>query len=158
VNSHDDRRFFEAKLMGGYDWLHSVQYAAKRGSAGRGSGQRISNLYDYIQHGLDSRRLTIIKGVMIKSCMPWIHRALVFSVVALGCGVASANDVYIAQSAVGSNNGSSCANALAYGYFNTAGNWTTSAPTGTKIGPGTVVHLCGTITGAAGANPFLQFQ
>jgi peptidoglycan/xylan/chitin deacetylase (PgdA/CDA1 family) len=29
VNSHDDPSFFRAKLEGGYDWLRSVQYAAK---------------------------------------------------------------------------------------------------------------------------------
>lgn len=30
VNSFDDRRLFRAKLEGGYDWMHSAQYAAKR--------------------------------------------------------------------------------------------------------------------------------
>jgi peptidoglycan/xylan/chitin deacetylase (PgdA/CDA1 family) len=29
VNSHDDSRLFRAKLEGGYDWLHIMQYAAK---------------------------------------------------------------------------------------------------------------------------------
>jgi peptidoglycan/xylan/chitin deacetylase (PgdA/CDA1 family) len=29
VNSHDDPAFFQAKMEGAYDWLHSVQYAAK---------------------------------------------------------------------------------------------------------------------------------
>jgi peptidoglycan/xylan/chitin deacetylase (PgdA/CDA1 family) len=29
VNSYDDLRLFKAKLDGGYDWLHSVQYSAK---------------------------------------------------------------------------------------------------------------------------------
>lgn len=29
VNSFDDLRFFKAKLNGGYDWLHSVQYPVK---------------------------------------------------------------------------------------------------------------------------------
>ena len=29
VNTHDDLRFFEAKLNGGYDWLHAFQYARK---------------------------------------------------------------------------------------------------------------------------------
>lgn len=59
---------------------------------------------------------------------------------------AFANDVYIAQAASGSANGSSCANAYAYTYFNASGNWTTGTPGGTQIGPGTTVHLCGTIT------------
>lgn len=29
INSHDDARFFRAKLEGGYDWLHAAQYATK---------------------------------------------------------------------------------------------------------------------------------
>jgi hypothetical protein len=67
------------------------------------------------------------------------------------CAVAAkANDVYIAQTAAGSANGSSCANAFAYTYFNTKGNWTSSIASGTQIGPGSTVHVCGTIT--VGAN------
>ncbi|MDQ2844695.1 MAG: polysaccharide deacetylase family protein, partial [Acidobacteriota bacterium] len=30
VNSCDDTRLFRAKLEGGYDWLHGLQYAAKQ--------------------------------------------------------------------------------------------------------------------------------
>jgi hypothetical protein len=29
VNDHDDLRFFQAKLEGGYDWLHAVQKVFK---------------------------------------------------------------------------------------------------------------------------------
>jgi peptidoglycan/xylan/chitin deacetylase (PgdA/CDA1 family) len=29
VNSYDDLRFFDAKLNGGYDWLHTLQYPVK---------------------------------------------------------------------------------------------------------------------------------
>jgi hypothetical protein len=29
VSSRDDSRFLQAKLEGGYDWLHAFQYAAK---------------------------------------------------------------------------------------------------------------------------------
>lgn len=29
VNSYDDLGFFQAKLQGGYDWLHAIQYTAK---------------------------------------------------------------------------------------------------------------------------------
>jgi peptidoglycan/xylan/chitin deacetylase (PgdA/CDA1 family) len=29
ANSHDDLRLFQTKLEGGYDWLHTLQYAAK---------------------------------------------------------------------------------------------------------------------------------
>jgi peptidoglycan/xylan/chitin deacetylase (PgdA/CDA1 family) len=35
VNSHDDARFFGAKLEGAYDWLHMMQYASKFGSRQR---------------------------------------------------------------------------------------------------------------------------
>ena len=63
-----------------------------------------------------------------------------------------ANDVYYASTSAGSNNGSSCANAYIYSDgthgFNASGNWSGS-PTGTQIGPGTTVHICGTITDSA---------
>jgi hypothetical protein len=59
------------------------------------------------------------------------------------------NAVYIAQTAAGANDGTSCANAKAVSYFNTAGNWS-ATPTGIQIGPDTTVHLCGTFTGTAG--------
>lgn len=62
---------------------------------------------------------------------------------AIGPGVARANNIYIAQTAAGAANGSSCANAYAYGFFNAAANWGTGA---NQIGPGSIVHLCGTIT------------
>lgn len=55
---------------------------------------------------------------------------------------AGSSNVYIAQAAAGSNNGSSCANAYAVSFFNTASNWGASK----TIQPGTVVYLCGTIT------------
>lgn len=70
----------------------------------------------------------------------------------VGQGVAQTNNVYIAQTAAGSANGSSCANAYAYTYFNTSGNWTSSVPSGTRIGPGTTVHLCGGTYAFAGGN------
>lgn len=56
---------------------------------------------------------------------------------------ASVSNVYIAQTAAGSANGSSCANASAYTFFNAAGSWGSGA---TQIGPGTTVHVCGTIS------------
>ena len=70
---------------------------------------------------------------------------------------ASANNIYIAQSAAGSANGSSCANAYAYAYFNTPGNWTSGTPSGVQIGPGSTVYICGTISGSAGST-VLTFQ
>jgi hypothetical protein len=29
INSWDDQRLFHAKLKGGYDWLHALQFAHK---------------------------------------------------------------------------------------------------------------------------------
>jgi hypothetical protein len=59
-------------------------------------------------------------------------------------GTAQATNIYIAQTAAGSINGSSCANAYAASFFNTKANWGTGA---SQIGPGTTVNLCGTFTG-----------
>ena len=58
---------------------------------------------------------------------------------------AGVTNVYVAQVAAGAANGSSCANADAAAFFNTAGNWGSGS---TQIGPGTTVHFCGTITSA----------
>jgi len=63
----------------------------------------------------------------------------------LSTGTASANDIYIAQNATGSANGSSCANAFGVTFFNTSGNWGSGA---SQIGPETTVHLCGTVSTA----------
>lgn len=71
---------------------------------------------------------------------------------------ASANAVYLAQTAAAGASGSSCGSAFAYTYFNTSSNWTSGTPSGTQIGPGTTVHLCGTITAAPGSSNFLVFQ
>lgn len=67
-----------------------------------------------------------------------------FLMLLMGGKSASANNVYISQT--GGGNGSSCSSPLAVSYFNTAGDWTSASPSGTQIGPGTTVHLCGTIT------------
>lgn len=69
----------------------------------------------------------------------------------LGASGLLAGDVYLAQSDTGSASGASCANAKAYTYFNSAGNWS-ATPTGVQIGPGTTVHVCGTITISGGAS------
>ena len=61
------------------------------------------------------------------------------------------NDIYVAQTAQGGNTGADCADALIYSYFNSSGNWQASTGTGIKIGYNTTVHLCGTLTGTAGA-------
>jgi hypothetical protein len=80
------------------------------------------------------------------------HPIVALAVIALGCGVASANDIYIAQSAAGTGSGQDCADAKALSFFNTSGNWGTGA---SQIGPGTTVHLCGTVTVAAGAQALI---
>lgn len=89
-------------------------------------------------------------------------RCGVFSATLIGLGVltiadralASFSNVYISQNGAGSADGSSCANAKAAAFFNTAANWGTGA---NQIGPGTTVHLCGVFTGGLAAN-LLQFQ
>src|ERR1700690_675274 len=63
-------------------------------------------------------------------------------------------NVYIAQAQAGTGDGSNCANAKAIGFFNTGGNWGNSS---VKIGPGSIVHLCGTTTIASG-NSGLTFM
>jgi len=60
---------------------------------------------------------------------------------------AAATNVYIAQSATGTADGSSCTAAQPVSFFNNASNWGGGS---TQIGPGTTVHICGTIT--AGTN------
>src|SRR5262249_26163841 len=66
-----------------------------------------------------------------------------------------ANDVFISQA--GGGTGASCASPLSVTFFNTSGNWTVGIPSGTQIGPGTTVHLCGTFTGALSGS-MLTFQ
>ena len=56
---------------------------------------------------------------------------------------ASATNVYVAQHSSGAANGADCADAYAVTFFNTSSNWGSGS---TQIGPGTTVHLCGTIT------------
>ena len=63
-----------------------------------------------------------------------------------------ATDLYIAQSATGGSTGADCGDALPYTFFNNTANWPS------PIGPGTTVHICGTISAPAGASGFLTFQ
>lgn len=78
-------------------------------------------------------------------------------ILALCCPALAANDVYIAATSAGGNTGVDCANAKALSYFNSVGNWSGS-PTGVQIGPDTTAHLCGTFTGGAGADSYIQMQ
>ncbi len=85
------------------------------------------------------------RGGPLRSLAPLRSVLLLF--VAPSLTFASAADIYLADSARGTVDGSSCANARAWTYFNSAGNWGSGS---TQIGPGTTVHLCGTITASAG--------
>ena len=67
----------------------------------------------------------------------------------------SVANVYVAQSAAGTGDGSSCANAKAVSFFNTSGNWGAGS---SQIGGGSTVHLCGTFTASANASGYLTFQ
>lgn len=58
--------------------------------------------------------------------------------------LAYGEDIYVAQAAAGTDNGSSCANAKSVAWFNTSANWGGGVG---EIDPGDTVHLCGTITG-----------
>jgi hypothetical protein len=83
-------------------------------------------------------------------------RTWCFSIVlaAGGSMAAFASDIFVAQSAVGADTGFDCGSAHSYTFFNTEGNWGTGSG---KIGPGTTVHVCGTIIGTAGGTG-LSFQ
>ncbi|MES2990223.1 MAG: hypothetical protein V4844_02290 [Pseudomonadota bacterium] len=76
------------------------------------------------------------------------NTAAVCLALALGAGMygsaeASATSVYLAQSAQGSADGSSCVNARAASWFNSSSNWGVST---SQIGAGTTVRLCGSIS------------
>lgn len=81
--------------------------------------------------------------------------AFLFTIGALAA--TPANDIYIANTAQGGGSGADCADALAYSYFNASGNWVSGTPSGNQIGPGTTVHVCGTISGGPGST-ILSFQ
>ena len=56
-----------------------------------------------------------------------------------------AEDIFVAQNAVGADSGAGCVNAHSIAWLNTAANWGTGLG---LVGPGDTVHLCGTFTGA----------
>jgi hypothetical protein len=80
--------------------------------------------------------------------------AVIWTTLTLSCGIASANDIYIAKNTAGTGNGQDCANARSVTFFNTPSNWGTGSA---QVGPGTTVHVCGTVTGTAGSTA-LTFQ
>ena len=73
-------------------------------------------------------------------CLTYSFLALCFL---LGASSARANDIFVAQNAIGAGSGADCANARAASWFNTSTSWGSGT---TQIGPGTTVHLCGTIS------------
>ncbi len=56
---------------------------------------------------------------------------------------ASVTNIYVGQTAAGSANGTSCANAFSILFMTTYSNWGAGSA---QIGPGSTVHLCGMIT------------
>jgi hypothetical protein len=60
---------------------------------------------------------------------------------------AGAKDFYVAQNQASTGTGTGCSTAKSLGWLNSTASWGSGA---TQIGPGTTVHLCGTITGTPG--------
>ena len=58
-----------------------------------------------------------------------------------------ANDFYVAANQAGAGTGTGCSTAMPVSWLNNAASWGTAA---TQVGPGTTVHLCGTVTGTPG--------
>ena len=74
--------------------------------------------------------------------------AFLLSGLLFSASAAKAGDIYLAQNSVGAGNGGDCGDALPYSWFNSSSNWGSGA---NQIGPGTIVHLCGRISGGAGS-------
>jgi len=66
--------------------------------------------------------------------------SLLFAILA---SAPASQDFYIADRQTGLANGQDCNNAYSASWFNTASHW---GPEPARIGPGAVVHLCGTIS------------
>ena len=71
-----------------------------------------------------------------------IYLLIVFGFV-LATSAATPGNIYISQNSSGAGNGADCADALPVSWFNNSANWGGGA---SQIGPGTTVHVCGTIT------------
>jgi hypothetical protein len=87
---------------------------------------------------------------------PWRVRLQILGLLVFGiclAASASAKDIYLAQSAAGAATGADCADAQAASFFNSSGNWGSGAA---QIGPGTTVHLCGTIAASLTAKGMAQ--
>ncbi len=70
-------------------------------------------------------------------------KILIITLILFFTSPAYAEDIYIAESAVGGDTGADCANAHSAAWFNTAGNWGGGAG---EINPGDTAHLCGSIS------------
>jgi hypothetical protein len=100
---------------------------------------------------LQSARVRTVKDLRRRYFFPALIAFLASAMMTLlfpSTAAASAANIYLAQNATGAATGADCADALSYTFFNSASNWGSGS---SQIGPGTTVHLCGTITAAAGA-------
>ena len=105
-----------------------------------------------------NRKNNIINGCkFISPKMYWYLLAMATVVVMHGLmaagASAQASNVYITPD--GGGTGVCTSNVHSLSWFNSSANWGTGSA---QIGPGTIVHLCGTFTAAAGADSFVQFQ
>src|SRR4029077_6509705 len=65
---------------------------------------------------------------------------------------AGAKDIYVAAVQASSGTGSACSTARPVSWLASSSSWGSGA---TQVGPGTTVHLCGTITGTPGQQLFV---
>jgi hypothetical protein len=96
------------------------------------------------------------KGSMMKNILLALF-VLALDFILAPIASAQTQNIYIAATAQGAATGADCADALAYTFFNSTGNWAGSFTAG-KISPGTTAVICGTITAPTGASGFLTFQ
>lgn len=98
--------------------------------------------------------MSALKEITLKKLLLLVLATLAALVLPVAARASIAN-VYIAAAAAGAGDGTSCANARANSFFNTAGNWGAGA---TQIGSDTTVHWCGTISSGTNAAVVLTFQ
>ena len=81
---------------------------------------------------------------LVKACLP-IRKIVAWACVATCVLHATgwAKDIYVAQTALGSNTGADATDAYAVGWLNTPANWGAAS---NQVNPGDTVHLCGTFS------------
>jgi hypothetical protein len=99
---------------------------------------------------LQSPRNSSIQAPRTRHFVSFFTAILVMAMVApqfpsTAMGATASNDIYLAQNSAGAGGGTDCADAMPVSFFNSSANWGSG---GNQIGPGTTVHLCGTITTA----------